>query len=304
MAGQSVDGSTSSASSTQDLPEQFSRNLESRARDIADALWDPDVFEFPKPQNRQASEHVAVTDGTSVGTPDSSEVPTIPGLPVPASDSDDIYGFWEREACRASADKDHEYQRLKLQRGPSPPKLSREEREALRSYPPFRWIPNMRMPSPGMDTPIRQLIEHCFPRTGIFARLQYRYPHADFGKLRELSWLEVCEHETELARKATIAGAQRLNFKFGITCCLIHRWETLELGSSYSKLYAVACHSAAESASCEISLVTQFKNHDYCDNVLPGGEGQSDSHPHWVYCATRASGGVVRRAPKRNRAED
>ena len=284
MAGQSVNVPTSSASSTQEFPEHFLRILESRASDVADVLWDPDKFEFPELPNLQAYQTTA-------------EIETF-------SDSNDEFGFWEREACRASADKDHQLQRLKLQRGPSPPKLSKQEREALRNYPPFRWNPNMRLPSPGMDTPIRQLIEHCFPRTGIFARLQHRYPLADFGRLREQSWLEVCENETELAGRATSVGAKHVNFKFGITCCPIHRWATLELGLSYSKMYAVACRSAAESASCEIGLVTQFKNHAYCDNVMPGGEGQSDSHPHWVYCATRASGGALRKPPIRNRDED
>lgn len=283
MVGQSVNESMSSASSTQDFPAHFSQILESRQRDIADVLWEYDQVELPELPNLQASKRVRVHE---------------------ESYSNDEFGFWEREACRASADKDHQFQKLKLQRCPSPPKHSKEEREALRNYPPFRWNPNMRMPSPGMDTPVRQLIEQCFPRTGFFARLKNRYPLADFGRLRELSWLQICEHETELASRATIAGAKHIYFKFGITRCPIHRWETLELGLSYSRMYAVACRSAAESASCEIGLVAQFKNHAYCDNVMPGGEGQSASHPHWVYCATRVSGGWSRRAPKPNRDEE
>ena len=213
----------------------------------------------------------------------------------PEQDSNDEFGFWEREAHRSIASADHEVQRLKVQRGPSPPKLSKEEREALRNYTPFKWDPTMRMPSPGMDTPLRELIEQCFPRTGIFARLQHRYPHANFGKFRDRGWLEILDNHTELVRKATQAGAKQLHFKFGITICPIHRWETLELGSSYTRMYAIACRSAAESAAAEKSLVAQFKHNPYCDNVMPGGEGQCDSHPHWLYCATRASGGGHRR---------
>ena len=36
-------------------------------------------------------------------------------------------------------------------------------------------------------------------------------------------------------REPTQAGAKQLHFKFGITICPFHRWETLELGSSYTE---------------------------------------------------------------------
>ena len=219
------------------------------------------------------------------------------------NDINDPHGFFERERLRELADLDHDFQKQLRQRGPSPPKLTPAERLALRNYPPFRWDPTMRLPSPGMEeSPVRQLIESCFPTAGTWARFRHKYPDADMSQLRGSQWFDLVDRPEELAGVAQRAAARSLRFKFGITSNPVHRWGNLMLGISYSKMVAAPTRSSNVSAAHECALIRQFRDHPNCDNVMPGGEGQSDSMPHWVYCSIRRTGPL--RAPPANIQQD
>jgi hypothetical protein len=259
--------------------------VEARANELADALWSTDSeAELPELPKKRARHVPASSSRVSPAL--------APQTPAQPEQDQDEFGFWERESCRASADKDQQFYKDMYRGDQEYPKLTRVERieqcDAL--FNPPR-VAQVRTFGRIMD-PLRSVVATNFP-----ALDPTRSIVRGSASLDGCEWAVVVDSVGRLYDIANEAVSRNIYFKFGITRDPKHRWYDLKLNSSYDQMYVFFTANGRESAALEKAAVESYRGTPRCDNSVDGGGSVSEASPHHFYIATRRAG--VSRGPTR-----